>query len=73
MTHIYEFLYCDCIHESTYATISIHLTPKGAYNAMKNYITEEFNEWRDRPNFYRKSFKAFVHQGYCIRKREILP
>jgi len=35
---VYEFLYCGCIFESSYATVSIHKTKQGAYKAMRDTI-----------------------------------
>ena len=37
---IYEFLYCSCIHESSYATMSLHRTKEGAEKAMKKHKIE---------------------------------
>jgi hypothetical protein len=31
---LYEFIFCWCIHESAYQTISIHRTKEGAIAAM---------------------------------------
>lgn len=35
MKKIYLAQYCHCVHESSYATISIHKTKEGAENAVK--------------------------------------
>ena len=35
---LFEFLYTDCIYEGEMAIISLHLTKKGAYNAMRKYL-----------------------------------
>ncbi len=34
---IYQFLYCDCIHESSYTTLSLHKTKEGAELAMNTH------------------------------------
>lgn len=43
---IYEALYNEMIHESSYATISIHKTKQGARNALAKYI------WKERKKHY---------------------
>lgn len=42
---IYEFKFCCDIYESNYVTISTHRTKRGAYKAMKEFITNEYNKW----------------------------
>lgn len=44
---LYEFLYCDCIYESGYVTISLHQSKAGAYKAMREYITKKAIDERD--------------------------
>jgi len=68
---IYEFLYCDCIYESGYVTISLHRTLKGAYNAMKKHRLKCFNEWRALPNEYRKDYLDTAFHSWRIQKTEI--
>lgn len=44
---VYQFLYCPCIWESAFGTISLHRTKKGAQEAMKAHKAEkraEFDE-----------------------------
>jgi len=31
---VYSFHYCSCVYESAFATMSLHRTKKGAYDAM---------------------------------------
>lgn len=73
MDYIYEFMYCDCIYELAYGTMSIHKSARGAYNAMKDHRLKTFNEWRVLPNKYRKDFKDDYAKDWHIRKTEILP
>jgi hypothetical protein len=42
---IYEFIHCDCIHESSFRTVSIHRTKIGAYRAMRKYLLQEYLIW----------------------------
>ncbi len=34
LSKVFEFMYCSCIHESAWATMSIHRTREGAESAM---------------------------------------
>jgi hypothetical protein len=46
---IYEFLYCGCIHESSYATMSLHKTKAGAEKAMNAHKEKEKKKYeKDR-------------------------
>lgn len=70
---VFEFLYTSCVYESAAATISIHLSKKGAWDAMKKHKLEQHNKWRVRSNNYRKSFKWNFAQGWFIEESEIFP
>jgi hypothetical protein len=74
--HIYEFLYCSCIYESAYSTMSIHKTKSGAYRAMRKFITEEYQKWYDeriRKGKRKFSIQKFgIHEGWFVFEREIL-
>jgi len=65
---LYGFRYCPCIYESSYSTISIHKTKKGAYSAMKKHRIAVFETWRKLPNQYRKPFKDTFSQDWFIDK-----
>ena len=41
---VYEALYNDCIHESSFATISIHKTKKGAEKAIAFHKMEKIKD-----------------------------
>lgn len=53
---IYEFLYCDCIHESSYATLSLHKTKEGAEKAMKKHKEQEKEKF---DKYYQSQAKRF--------------
>ncbi len=42
---VYEFIYCDCIYESAYATVSMHKTLAGAYKSMRSNLLKEYDDW----------------------------
>jgi len=44
---VYAFGYCECIYESSTATMSLHQTKKGAYKAMRAHLDKGYAEWRD--------------------------
>lgn len=69
---LYQFLYCPCIHESAYGTMSIHATAKGAYGAMKQHRLQVFEEWRKSPNWTRRNFLDTAFQDWVIAKIEVL-
>jgi len=79
--YIYEFLYCNCIHESAYATVSLHHTQKGAEMALEFHKNERFKEWEDfnkkclesDPEFYSKFPNKFAeYEGWYIQQTKIL-
>lgn len=45
---IYEFLYCSCIHESSYATMSLHKTKEGAEKAMKLHKEAAMKDYEEK-------------------------
>lgn len=42
---IYQALYCSCIHESSYATLSLHKTKGGAERAINFHKMEVYKEY----------------------------
>ena len=71
---LYEARYCDCIHESSYATISIHRTKEGAVNAIVNH---QFNERSEFINDYDglelpDDFNWDTHKGWDVNEIELL-
>jgi len=52
---LYEFLYCSCIYESSYQTMSLHKTKWGAYLAMRKFIESNYASWYDRRILYGKN------------------
>jgi len=51
---IYEFVYTDCVYESAMTTISVHRTKRGAYKAMRKFITDRYMDWYDERIIYGK-------------------
>ena len=45
---IYEFLYCSCVHESSYATMSLHKTKEGAEKAMELHKESAMKDYEEK-------------------------
>ncbi|MGJ8513121.1 hypothetical protein [Carnimonas bestiolae] len=45
---VYAVKYCDCIYESAFETVSIHLTMLGAAKSMNKLKRKKFNEIEER-------------------------
>lgn len=72
---VYAFEWCDCIYESAFAAVSLHMTKLGAYRAMKARI---FNEWEeDRQLNWRSGLmrrvKPLDHKAWRITSMEVQP
>lgn len=70
---VFEFCYNDCIYESAARTVSIHLSKKGAWDAMKKHKLEAHYEWLRFGRDYRNSFKYDFAKAWFINQTEILP
>lgn len=71
---LYAFLYNSCIHESSWATISLHYSKKGAEKAMQEHKQKElnkFNKMFKKNNKY--DFKFGEHENWCVKPVEVLP
>ncbi len=70
---IYKALYNCCVHESSYATISIHKTKEGAEKAIEIHKAKEKEEfdkiYKDNNEF---NFKFGEHENWDIAKTELL-
>jgi hypothetical protein len=73
---IYEFLYNSCVHESAWATMSLHRTRSGAKKALWEHMKTSFLDYR---NNYKKycienslPIPRFAsHEDWCIHEVEI--
>lgn len=76
-TIIYEALYCCCIHESSYGTLSTHRSREGAEKAMNKHRDAEKKEWdemyRDveEPSLF-EDMKFGQHEDWDVREIELL-
>lgn len=73
---IYELLYCKCVHESSYAAISLHRTKAGAYKAMRNHIMTEYQKWYDKRILFGKDrifgHKFGINEDWSIGEKNLL-
>ena len=75
---MYQALYCSCVYESAYETLSIHRTKKGAEKAVEAHK----NKLKKEHNLMQKRFKRHgmpkaehswdVHQGWDISEIELM-
>ena len=71
---VYAFLYNNCVHESSWRTISLHYSKKGAEKAMQEHKQnklDEFNEMFKEENEF--GFKFGTDEDWCIETIEVLP
>ena len=75
---VYAFLYCGCVFESAFATMSLHTTKKGAYKAMNKYLNDEYNKMYNKRNMSGKfvsrysTFKVGVHCAWKVEPIEVI-
>jgi hypothetical protein len=74
MKKLYAFIYCPCIYESVYSTVSIHYSKEGAEKAMnehKEKALNEFNEcWLDDEI---RTFEFGFGEDWDITEITVLP
>ncbi len=66
---VYQAMYCDCIHESAYGTISIHKTKEGAEKALRLYLSDRCYEIRQWETILQD---IFCHEDWMINETTIL-
>jgi hypothetical protein len=71
---VYAFLYNDCIHESTWRTISTHYSKEGAEKALEQHKQKELDEWNEMYQDDNEwGFKFGRDEDWCIETIEVLP
>ncbi len=71
---LYEFLYCPCIHESGWVTVSLHRTREGAQKALdshKDSAKKEFNERYSKEEIEKLIFKFGQFEDWRIGEIEL--
>lgn len=48
METVYAFQYNGCVHESDFATQSLHRTESGAQKAMNEFLQQEYKRHKDQ-------------------------
>jgi len=77
---VFAAVYCDCIYESSYGTISLHKTREGAELAIENHKKELGISHEEgvkfmaehSPSFDMGEFKIHPWQDWAIEEYEIL-
>ncbi len=71
---VFAFMYCPCVHESAWATVSLHRTRKGAEIAMEFHKAEalkEFNSDYTAEEIEKLGFKFGQFEDWCVEELEI--
>jgi hypothetical protein len=68
---LYEALYCSCIFESGYVTLSIHRTKEGAEKAIEWHRHEEEQKWKGVKEIDHE-WVFGEHEDWSIREVEVL-
>ena len=71
---LFSFMYNSCVHEGSWATISLHYSREGAEKAMNEHKQkglEDFNELIGSDNQFDMKFGE--HEDWCIGKVFVLP
>lgn len=69
---LYGFLYNSCIHDSSYATISIHYSKEGAEKSMQEHKQKEWEEFNEMYVEY-DDLKFGEHEDWRVEPVEVLP
>jgi hypothetical protein len=78
-SQIYAFVYNSNIHESSWATVSLHYSREGAEEAMRIHRQKRldaFNKYAatyNREFVYKHRFKFGEHEGWEVETVKILP
>jgi len=68
---IYEALFCPCIYESTYRTISLHYTEEGAKKAIREHKIRELNYWKEWSGWHEiKKLHDEIKEGNIVYSTE---
>lgn len=76
---VYAAQYSDCIYESDFGTLSLHLTPEGANAAIKTdqatrfYMSDEEKQELLRYGANIETFGQQKYQQYRVEEFEVLP
>lgn len=69
---VYAFLYCDCIYESGYTTMSLHKTQRGAEIAMEFHKAKAKKEYENIHSEFEPTFDFGEMEGWIIQEMEIV-
>ena len=74
------FVYCPCIHESAFCTISLHKSKEGAEKAMEWHREEKRKEWQKIVDWDKKDGGGYAEmcpfgsmEVWRVDEIEILP
>ena len=79
---LWAFMYNSCVHESSWATISLHYSKEGAERALDLHKKQEYQRWKivvdsDEDKGTEFGFDTLSpfgeHEDWCIQPVEVLP
>ena len=76
---LFAFNYCDCIYESSYATVSLHISREGAEAAMNEHIRiakeeyDEYTQWHKDEMNCNPQHKFGWSKAWSVDEVDVLP
>ena len=70
---LYAFLYNDSIHESSWATVSLHYSKEGAEKAMNEHKQKALDEFNEEDESFEKKFGFGRFQDWRVVSINVLP
>ena len=71
---LYAFRYNSCVHENSYATVSLHYSKEGAEKAMQEHKQKELDDFNERyADDNEFDFKFGEHEDWYVKTVEVLP
>lgn len=65
--------YNDCIYESSFATLSVHLSKEGAEKAVQEHKDKKYKEWEGMDEDFKEDFEFGWDKSWDVQEIEILP
>jgi hypothetical protein len=70
---LYAFLYCPNVHESAWATMSLHYSKEGAEKAMEEHKQKELEEWNQLYDEDEVDFRFGENEDWRVEEVLIKP
>lgn len=79
---LWAFMYNSCIHESSWATVSLHYSKEGAEKALAEHKAQALKQWQQIVDSDEDKGTEFgydvispfgIHEDWCVQEVEVLP